>query len=142
MTATIQIDSASTHLQSRKTQDTRQSTFPADLREWLDTSELIGLVLEAVHTLYWTSHEEKEAGVESNHPQLILGLLAYSYATGRYSADEITRQTTTEAISMGLPSRSLTLSFSLLKLRMRSDTFRLTVKGFTHQKPVSREVPA
>ena len=67
-----------------------------DLREWLDTSELIGLVLEAVHTLYWTSHEEKEAGVESNHPQLILGLLAYSYATGRYSANEITRQTTTD----------------------------------------------
>ena len=40
------------------------------------------------------------------------------------SAVSITRQTTTAAISIGLPSWSLTLSLLLSKLRTRSETLR------------------
>ena len=39
-----------------------------------------------------------------------------------------TRQTITAAISTGLPRLSLTFSFSLLKLRARSEIFALSVR--------------
>ena len=57
------------------------------------------------------------------------------------SAVSTTRQTTTAAISIGLPSWSLTFSLLLSKLRMRSDTRRRVVSGFTHQKPCSLSEP-
>ena len=46
------------------------------------------------------------------------------------------RQTTAAAISIGLPRLSLTLSFSLLKLRSRTLTFILLKNGFAQRRPV------
>ena len=52
-----------------------------------------------------------------------------------------THQTTTAAISIGLPAASLTLSRSLWKLRTRSETVRGLANGLRHQKPGSDTVP-
>src|SRR5215472_516623 len=52
-----------------------------------------------------------------------------------------TCQTTTAAISIGLPSASLTLATAVSWLRSRTDTFRRRVNGFTNTSPASRTVP-
>ncbi|MNN98088.1 hypothetical protein D3C81_2173880 [compost metagenome] len=52
-----------------------------------------------------------------------------------------TRKTITAAISIGLPSTSLTFNFTLLKLRTRRDTFFRPEKGTVSQMPLSRMVP-
>ncbi len=51
------------------------------------------------------------------------------------------RQTTTAAISIGLPSASLTLSCVDSWLRIRVLTAIRTVNGLTHCRPVSCTVP-
>ena len=52
-----------------------------------------------------------------------------------------TCQTTTAAISIGLPSASLTLSWADSWLRIRVETTIRWVNGFTHCRPESRMVP-
>ena len=52
-----------------------------------------------------------------------------------------TCQTTTAAISIGLPSASLTLSTSVSWLRMRVETLRRAVSGLTQRSPSVRTVP-
>ena len=52
----------------------------------------------------------------------------------------VTFQTTMAAISMGLPSLSLTLSLAVSKLRTRTDTRRRCVKGLTQWRPCERIV--
>ena len=52
-----------------------------------------------------------------------------------------TRQTTTAAISIGLPSASLTLACAVSRLRIRVDTLMRRVNGFTHCSPGFRVVP-
>lgn len=53
-----------------------------------------------------------------------------------------TCQTTTAAISIGLPSASLTLATSVSWLRIRVEIRRRVVRGFTHRSPSVRIVPA
>ena len=52
-----------------------------------------------------------------------------------------TRQTTTAAISIGLPSASLTFVTSVWWLRIRVETLRRVVNGLTQRRPVWRTVP-
>jgi len=52
-----------------------------------------------------------------------------------------TCQTTTAAISIGLPSASLTLACADSWLRILVDTAMRRVNGFTHCRPESRIVP-
>ena len=52
-----------------------------------------------------------------------------------------TCHTTTAAISIGLPSASFTLAIAVSWLRIRTDTFRRRVNGFTHCRPGARIVP-
>ena len=42
---------------------------------------------------------------------------------------------------MGLPSASLTFTVGVSLLRIRTETFRRTAKGFTQRRPVVRTVP-
>jgi len=81
------------------TPSAQDSFVPMDLREWLDPCDLIDLILETVRTLYWTNCEEDAHGSESpdNVPQIILGLLAYCYATDLYSAVEIVQRAPTDS---------------------------------------------
>src|ERR1035438_3707916 len=52
-----------------------------------------------------------------------------------------TSQTTTAAISSGLPSRSFTLASAVSRFLIRVDTLRLRANGFTHCRPAERMVP-
>ena len=52
-----------------------------------------------------------------------------------------TCQTTTAAISIGLPSASLTLAWADSWLRILVETTMRLVNGFTHCRPGSRIVP-
>jgi hypothetical protein len=52
-----------------------------------------------------------------------------------------TCQTTTAPISIGLPSRSFTLIFSLATLCALSETLWRSVKGLVQYRPLSRTVP-
>ena len=52
-----------------------------------------------------------------------------------------TCQTTTAAISIGLPSASLTLAIAVSWLRIRTDTFRRRANGLTQCRPGARTVP-
>ena len=56
-------------------------------------------------------------------------------------AVSLTCQTTTAAISIGLPSASLTLAWADSWLRIRVETAIRRVNGFTHCRPDSRIVP-
>src|SRR5579862_4269990 len=60
-----------------------------------------------------------------------------------YSAFAVswTFQTTTAAISIGLPSASFTFATEVSWLRSRTDTFRRRVIGFTNTSPGWRTVP-
>src|SRR2546422_11420242 len=77
----------------------QDSFVPTDLRKWMEPCDLIGLTQEAVHTLYWTTCEEDAPGSESpdSVPRLILGLLAYCYATDLYLAVEIAERAPTDS---------------------------------------------
>src|SRR5690606_17685867 len=57
------------------------------------------------------------------------------------SAESTTCHTITDAISIGLPSSSLTLSRPLSKLRTRIDTLRLAKNGLLQRRPLSLTVP-
>ena len=52
-----------------------------------------------------------------------------------------TRQTTTAAISIGLPALSLTLRRSPLRLCARSESFFLLANGLTQKNPLRLTVP-
>ena len=52
-----------------------------------------------------------------------------------------TCQTTTAAISIGLPSASLTLAGSVSWLRIRVEILRRCVNGFSQRNPLVRIVP-
>ena len=52
-----------------------------------------------------------------------------------------TCQTTTAAISIGLPSASLTLAAAVSWLRIRTETLRRRPNGLTQCRPGSRTVP-
>ena len=54
----------------------------------------------------------------------------------------VTFQTTMAAISIGLPSKSLTLSLEVSKLRTRTEILFRTVNGLTQWRPCARSVPA
>ena len=56
-------------------------------------------------------------------------------------AVSVTCQTTTAAISIGLPARSLTFRTWVSWLRIRVEMERRTVSGFTQRRPSWRMVP-
>ena len=65
--------------------------LPVDLREWLPTDHIVHFILEAVETLSLKGFQVNERGTGSEQypPGMMLPLLIYSYATGRFSSREI-----------------------------------------------------
>jgi transposase len=65
--------------------------LPPDLREWLPEESMVHFVVEAVEMLDLKGFEVNERGSGSAQypPNMLLALLIYCYATGRFSSREI-----------------------------------------------------
>ena len=65
--------------------------LPCDLREWLPAEHIVHLVLEAVEqipTAHFRVHQ-RGTGSEQYPPTMLLALLIYAYATGRFGSRTI-----------------------------------------------------
>lgn len=69
--------------------------LPPDLREWVPSSHLVHFVMDAVGQLDVSQARVNERGTGDAQypPQMMLGLLIYSYATGVFSSRQIERTT-------------------------------------------------
>lgn len=65
--------------------------LPPDLREWLPSDHIVHFIIESVETLDLRGFRVNERGSGSPQypPSMMLALLIYSYATGRFSSREI-----------------------------------------------------
>lgn len=65
--------------------------LPVDLRDWLPTDHIVHFILESVETLNLQGFRVNVRGTGSEQypPGMMLPLLIYSYATGRFSSREI-----------------------------------------------------
>jgi transposase len=69
--------------------------FPVDMREWVRADDVVHLVIEAVEQMDLREAEVNERGTGSAQypPGMMLGLLIYCYAQGRYSSRKIEQAT-------------------------------------------------
>jgi len=76
---------------------TRDQAFllPQDMREWVPSDDLAHFVIEACERVDLSAFDTptSNAGVEAYHPQMMLALLVYAYATGLFSSRKIERAT-------------------------------------------------
>jgi hypothetical protein len=79
-----------TTLMTKMTDDAHES-FPYDLTAWLDRQHLMNLALQTaaeVGASHFSANEFMRDG-ERYRPQMLLALLSYSYATGRFASSLI-----------------------------------------------------
>lgn len=71
--------------------------FPPSAREWLDKDHLAFFMLEVVKQLdlseIYASYEDEERGSPPHHPQMMVALLLYGYATGVTSSRKLEKAT-------------------------------------------------
>ena len=69
--------------------------FPPDLKEWLPENSMVYFIVDAVEQLDIKKFSINERGTGSDQypPSMMLSLLIYCYATGRFSSREIERAT-------------------------------------------------
>lgn len=69
--------------------------LPPDLRDWVPENDLVHFVIDAVDTLDLKgfSVNKRGSGSPQYPPSMMLSLLIYSYATGRFSSREIEKAT-------------------------------------------------
>lgn len=69
--------------------------FPPDLKEWLPENSLVYFIVDAVEQLDIQAFaiNERGTGSEQYPPSMMLSLLVYCYATGRFSSREIEHAT-------------------------------------------------
>jgi transposase len=72
--------------------------FPPDMKEWLPENSLVYFIVDAVEQLNVSTFKVNERGTGSEQypPEMMLALLIYSYATGRFSSREIEGATHTD----------------------------------------------
>ena len=65
--------------------------LPPDLRDWVPEGHMVHFVLEVVNSLDLSSFTTNVRGTGSAQypPSMMLALLVYCYATGRFSSREI-----------------------------------------------------
>jgi len=72
--------------------------FPADMREWLPENHLVHFVVDAVNQIGAGKFKVNNRGTGSEQypPEMMLALLIYSYATGRFGSRTIEAATYTD----------------------------------------------
>ena len=79
--------------------------LPPDLRDWVPADHLVHFVIDAVEQLDLSKARVNERGTGSEQypPAMLLGLLIYNYATGRFASRQI-EQATYENVAVRLLS--------------------------------------
>lgn len=69
--------------------------FPPDLRDWVPEDSMVHFIIDAVETLNLKdfSINNRGSGSAQYHPAMMLSLLIYCYATGRFSSREVEKAT-------------------------------------------------
>lgn len=69
--------------------------FPPDLRDWIPEDHIVHFIIDAVETLDLKNFSVNKRGSGSAQypPEMMLALLIYCYATGRFSSREIEQAT-------------------------------------------------
>src|SRR5215469_12222651 len=72
--------------------------FPADMRDWLPSDHLVHFVIDAVQHIEMSRFKVNHRGTGSEQypPDMMLALLIYSYATGRFGSRTIEAATYTD----------------------------------------------
>jgi len=72
--------------------------FPVDMRDWLPSDHLVHFVIEAVQQIGVRGFKVNRRGTGSEQypPEMMLSLLVYSYATGRFGSRTIESATHTD----------------------------------------------
>ena len=72
--------------------------FPVDMRDWLPSDHLVHFIIEAVQQIGMTGFKVNQRGTGSEQypPEMMLSLLVYSYATGRFGSRIIEAATHTD----------------------------------------------
>jgi len=72
--------------------------FPVDMRDWLPENHLVHFVIEAVNQIGVSTFKinKRGTGDEQYPPEMMLALLVYSYATGRFGSRTIEAATHTD----------------------------------------------
>jgi transposase len=72
--------------------------FPVDMRDWLPENHLVHFVVEAVNQIVVSGFKvnKRGSGDEQFPPEMMLSLLIYSYATGRFGSRTIEAATYTD----------------------------------------------
>jgi len=72
--------------------------FPVDMRDWLPENHLVHFVIDAVKQISITGFKvnKRGSGDEQFPPEMMLSLLVYSYATGRFGSRTIEASTYTD----------------------------------------------
>ena len=75
--------------------------FPVDMRDWLPENHLVHFVIDAVNQIGVSGFKlnNRGTGSEQYPPQMMLSLLVYSYATGRFGSRTIEAATYTDVAS-------------------------------------------
>jgi transposase len=65
--------------------------FPVDMRDWLPENHLVHFIIEVVEQIDKSAFKvnQRGSGDEQYPPEMMLGLLIYSYATGTFSSRRI-----------------------------------------------------
>ena len=68
--------------------------LPPDLRDWIPENSMVHFIIDAVDTLdiQAFSVNQRGSGCAQYPPAMMLALLIYSYATGRFSSRVVNRQ--------------------------------------------------
>jgi transposase len=77
-----------------------QLLFPPDLRDWVPKNHIVHFLIDAVNTLpeEYFSFNHRGTGDEQYPPRMMLVLLIYCYATGRFSSRKIEDATWSDVI--------------------------------------------
>jgi transposase len=72
--------------------------FPVDMRDWLSSDHLVHFVIDAVQQIDVSGFKvnRRGSGSEQYPPEMMLALLVYSYATGRFGSRTIESATHTD----------------------------------------------
>jgi transposase len=72
--------------------------FPVDMRDWLPEDHLVHFVIDAIEQLELSGFKVNHRGTGSEQypPEMMLALLVYSYATGRFGSRTIEAATYTD----------------------------------------------